>query len=820
MNKEYGSRWRAARALALVAGMALMGVVAPQRYTTVQAQGSSESVYALTSGNRLIQFNSTSPGILIASRPIIGLQSGENLLGIDFRPADGRLYGLGSNSRLYTLNPQTGAASLVAFAPFTSTLSGASFGFDFNPVPDRIRVVSDADQDLRLNPNNGVTAGVDATLVYTDTDPNAGANPNVVGAAYTRNVSGTTTTTLYGIDSALNILVRQGGVDGPPSPNLGVLFTVGALGLDVSDSVGFDISPAGTAYAAFTAPAATSSSFHTIDLNTGLATLVGTIGGPETIVGLAVPTVPPPPLPQESIYAVSSANRLIQFNSATPGTLTASRLITGLQSGENVLGIDFRPADGGLYALGSTSRVYSLNPQTGLATAIGTQPFTSTLSGAAFGFDFNPMPDRIRKVSNDDQNLRLNPITGGTAGVDSTLVYTPGDPNFGANPNVVAAAYTNNVSGTTTTTLYVIDSASDTLARQGGVDGPPSPNTGLLTTIGPLGADTSDLTAFDISTASGLAFASLTSPSSSTSDLALVNLATGLVTRIGTIAGGETIIGLSVPTRPAPALPADRVYAVTEANKLLWFNSNTPNLVTTLNTLTGLQAGETILGLDFRPADGQLYGLGSSSRVYTINIVTGAAIPIPNQPLTTTLSGTSFGFDFNPVPDRIRVVSNDEQNLRLNPINGAIAGIDATLAYTATDVNAGANPSIVSAAYTNNFSGTVSTTLFVMDSALNVLALQGGANGTPSPNLGQLTTVGALGVDASDVVGFDIAPSGAAYAAVTAAGGASSNFYTVDLTTGKLNAVGPIGIAEKIVAMSSPTLSLTNARLILPLVYK
>jgi len=243
-------------------------------------------------------------------------------------------------------------------------------------------------------------------------------------------------------------------------------------------------------------------------------------------------------------------------------------------------------------------------------------------------------------------------------------------------------------------------------------------------------------------------------------------------------------------------------------------------LVTTLNTLTGLQAGETILGLDFRPADGQLYGLGSSSRVYTINIVTGAAIPIPNQPLTTTLSGTSFGFDFNPVPDRIRVVSNDEQNLRLNPINGAIAGIDATLAYTATDVNAGANPSIVSAAYTNNFSGTVSTTLFVMDSALNVLALQGGANGTPSPNLGQLTTVGALGVDASDVVGFDIAPSGAAYAAVTAAGGASSNFYTVDLTTGKLNAVGPIGIAEKIVAMSSPTLSLTNARLILPLVYK
>lgn len=789
-------------------------------HSPVAAQPPGETIYALTSGNRLIQFNSTAPGTLLASRPIVGLQAGESLLGIDFRPAIGFLYGLGSNSRIYFINPQTGAASLIAFAPFTSTLSGASFGVDFNPAVDRLRVVSDADQNLRLNPNTGSTAGVDSTLIYTDTDPNAGANPNIVAAAYTNNVSGTTATTLYGIDSTLNTLVRQGGADGPPSPNSGLLFTVGALGLDVSDLVGFDISPAGTAYAAFTPPAATGSSFYTIDLASGVATLVGAIGGSETVIGLATPTVPPPPFPQESVYAVSSANRLIQFNSATPGTLTASRPISGLQSGENVLGIDFRPADGGLYALGSTSRVYVLNPQTAIATAVGAQPFTPTLRGLGFGVDFNPAVDRLRVVSDDDQNLRLDPITGATAGVDTTLVYTPGDPNAGANPNVVAAAYTNNVSGTSATTLYVIDSGLDILARQGGVDGPPSPNTGLLTTIGPLGADTSDLTAFDISTASGLAYAAFTAPGGSASDLALVNLISGKVTRVGIIGGGETIVGLALPTRPPAPVPADRIYAVTEANKLVWFNSATPGAVTTLNTLTGLQSGETILGVDFRPADGQLYALGSTNRVYTINIVTSAVNPLPNQPLTTTLAGASFGFDFNPVPDRIRVVSKDDQNLRLNPITGAVAGVDATLAYAASDVNAGANPSIVAAAYTNNFSGTSSTTLFAIDTNLDSLVLQGGPNGAPSPNLGQLATVGVLGVDASDVVGFDIAPSGAAYAAVTPAGGTSSLFYTVNLATGRLIAIGPIGIAERIVALSSPTLPLSNSRLILPLVFK
>jgi hypothetical protein len=255
-----------------------------------QAEVFPQTVYAVTNSNMLLQFNSTSPGTIRTQRVISGLQTGEVIQGIDFRPANGQLYALGSTSRLYTIDPQSGAATVLGTQPFTPTLSGSAFGFDFNPVPDRIRVVSDADQSLRLNPNNSAVAGIDSTLVYSSTDINAGQDPNVVAAAYTNNISGTTSTTLYVIDSNLDVLARQGGPGGTPSPNGGQLSTVGALGQNVTDTLGFDITPLGTAYVATTAPGGSSSSLGTIDLATGRITPIGTIGGGEIIRDIAVTT--------------------------------------------------------------------------------------------------------------------------------------------------------------------------------------------------------------------------------------------------------------------------------------------------------------------------------------------------------------------------------------------------------------------------------------------------------------------------------------------------------------------------------------------------
>ena len=257
----------------------------------------AEFLIGVTTTNNLVTFDSATPGTLSGSVGLTGLQAGETLLGIDFRPASGGLYGLGSTSRLYAINPTTGAAIQVGSAG-AFTLSGTAFGFDFNPTVDRIRVVSNTGQNLRLNPNDGTLTATDTILAYATGDPNAGATPRVVGSAYTNNFSGATTTTLYGIDSNLDILVAQGSPGGSPvSPNTGQLFTVGALGFNTSDLVGFDVSGvSGIAFAAMTAPAGNFSQLFTVNLATGAATLVGTIGGGVPLVGLAAaaPAIPEP----------------------------------------------------------------------------------------------------------------------------------------------------------------------------------------------------------------------------------------------------------------------------------------------------------------------------------------------------------------------------------------------------------------------------------------------------------------------------------------------------------------------------------------------
>jgi len=103
--------------------------------------------------------------------------------------------GLGSANRLYAIDPATAAATEVGMSG-QFTLSGTAFGFDVNPGVDRIGVVSDADQNMRLNPNDGTLTATDIALTYQMGDPNFGQNPNVVGSAYSNNVPGAATTTL------------------------------------------------------------------------------------------------------------------------------------------------------------------------------------------------------------------------------------------------------------------------------------------------------------------------------------------------------------------------------------------------------------------------------------------------------------------------------------------------------------------------------------------------------------------------------------------------------------------------------------------------
>jgi hypothetical protein len=254
------------------------------------------------------------------------------------------------------------------------------------------------------------------------------------------------------------------------------------------------------------------------------------------------------PAAAELIYGIASqapATALLTWDSATPNNVLTGVFVTGLQSNETLLGIDFRPATGELYGLGSTSRLYKVDPTTAVATAVGGQ-FAPLLSGFSFGFDFNPVIDRIRVVSETNQNLVLNPITGAVQTVAPNVFYAAGDPNVGVDPNVVDSAYTNNFPGAGSTTLYGIDTGLDVLVTQVAA-------TGALSTVGGIGLNASAAGGFDVSGVTGTAYAALLPSGSSQSTLYTINLGSGLATAVGVINGGLVISALTVAPVPEPA---------------------------------------------------------------------------------------------------------------------------------------------------------------------------------------------------------------------------------------------------------------------------
>ena len=275
------------------------------------------------------------------------------------------------------------------------------------------------------------------------------------------------------------------------------------------------------------------------------------------------------------------------------------------------------------------------------------------------------------------------------------------------------------------------------------------------------------------------------------------------------------VASLAACSTMAPDGPvrAEKAVAVTASNKLLKFNAGQPSRILTTLNISGLQPSETLLGIDYRVAKDQLYALGSSGRLYTIN-EDSAAATVVGMPFSVKLEGTQFGFDFNPTVDRIRVVSNTGQNLRLHPDTGAVVdsnptldGVqtDGKLTYAAGDVNFGKSPATVGAAYSYNKADTKITTNFALDAAAGTLVTQGSREGTApavSPNTGQLFTVGRLGM-AFSTAAFDIqAVSDVAFAALNSDANKASQWVTIDLKTGAAKSLGVIGGGEKVIGIA------------------
>ena len=375
--------------------------------------------------------------------------------------------------------------------------------------------------------------------------------------------------------------------------------------------------------------------------------------------------------PWPIFYAINAANNnLVRFDSFNPDNVT-STAITGLVAGDTIIGLDFRPATGELFGLGSGSRLYVIDPATGVATQRGSDGLFSLPPGQAFGFDFNPVVDLMRVTSDFEQNFRIIPTSGARPGAidDTNLAYASGDPNFGLNVDAGGAAYTNSFFGAIRTTLYDIDTYQNVLVRQGSFNGVPSPSGGQLSTVGPLGINpTDDLTrantAFDIySPVPGVnvAFATLTLDGT-TSRLYKINLVSGAATQVGfnPIGGATPILVRALAAAPAGSLQFSAAnYTISESGPVASITINrvrgSAGFVTVHFTTSG---GTATSGVDYTD---------SSQDLIFDNGVTSQTVQIP-------IANDSI--------DEL----DETINLTLsNPVNGVTLGAQSTAVLTIID---------------------------------------------------------------------------------------------------------------------------------------
>lgn len=514
------------------------------------------NMLVLTDNNHLASFNMDKPDTLISSEKITGLKNNDSLIGIDYRPADGKLYAVGSLGTIYIIDPSTNRAELKSTliadsadttAPYTA-ISGnpALMSVDFNPAADRLRVIGNDGQNLRINVDTGATT--------TDGAIN-GADATITSAAYSNSFAGTATTRLFDLDVKADRLYLQS------PPNDGTLAVSAPLGINAEGSSGFDIdSNNNQGYAILNV--GSKQQFYKIDINklaatdsANVAMLVGNLPSSLTSAAIRGLALKPASDAGVTIQGLSNSNQLISFKLTKPADVSTVA-ITGLTSGETIVGIDYRlrtdvaDKSGVLYGLSSLGNLYTINASTGAAsnrralTAAAddsTLPFTG-LNGNSFAVDFNPAADRLRVISQTGQNLRINVDTGAT--------ITDGNLNGLLNPQVAAAAYTNSYQGAVSSTaLFDLDNTSNRLLQQ------IPPNDGNLVSIGALGITLGTNSGFDIAGGdNGLALATVADVSSNTSSLYRINLTTGAATPAIAVGGTANLQASKIGTNTTPAL--------------------------------------------------------------------------------------------------------------------------------------------------------------------------------------------------------------------------------------------------------------------------
>ncbi|NRQ31187.1 DUF4394 domain-containing protein [Nonomuraea sp. NN258] len=272
-----------------------------------------------------------------------------------------------------------------------------------------------------------------------------------------------------------------------------------------------------------------------------------------------------------------------------------------------------------------------------------------------------------------------------------------------------------------------------------------------------------------------------------------------LVLAVAVLGAGAVI---SVPAQAHSAAP--RVTGLTTGGDLVAFRADNPANVTRIGKVTGLKDDTRVVGIDYRVQDGKLYAVGDKGGVYTLDRNARAA---KVSQLSVALDGASFGVDFNPAANRLRVISDTGQNLRhnLDDPNGAPA--QGTTATDGRLTNPPVPPAttgavalgVTAAGYTNNdLSANTATTLFDVDTTNDQVSLQSPANA------GNLAPTGRLGVDSGADAGFDVysalrkgvTVSNSAYAALKVDG--AYRFYAVNALTGAALQIGTFPASRQV----------------------
>lgn len=434
----------------------------------------------------------TGLGAAVAASGSTLAQDAEYLLDIDYRNAEGSIYGLTDRGRIYLIGT-SGIATLVSElkdaatdVAITLTPATVKYAVDFDPVTDRLRVFGSDGSNRVVDVLSGETTSATAVAA------------NVTGLAHTDtlNASNVRTSGLYAINAQTGKLLRANGS--------GTLVEQADLGITAgsgNSASGYDIDPAtGTGYAVLNVAGKTG--LYRIDQNatSAAATLLGgSLPGKVVYNSVVVPTTANP-----GVFALASDNKLYRFTAKEPGKLAPALSVTGLAAGETLLGIDARQLDGTLYGLTSSKRVVSIDTGTG---AISAGPVQSPAPAGSLTIDFDPLvpasgTSRLRVIASGGSG------DNGLADID-TGTFTKGTATASA-VSVVAAAYSNNyratpaaTSGgtapTMSSTLFVINAATNELASQVTSNTAAASDTGALirqaslgiTVKGPVGLDIS-----------------------------------------------------------------------------------------------------------------------------------------------------------------------------------------------------------------------------------------------------------------------------------------------------------------------------------------